>query len=623
VGRIPEEKLEEVLRATDLVALIQQYVPLKPSGRGFTALCPFHREKTPSFHVNPERQIFKCFGCGIAGSAFRFLQEHEKLEFPEAVELLARRAGIRLETRSAASADSGLPLLTQALDFACSFFAERLRSPAGAGARTYLASRRIPDALAAEFRLGFAPPDGRSLMTAAEKAGLARPVLVRAGLVYDGGNGLPPRDMFRGRLVFPIHDALGRVVAFGARALDDSKPKYLNTPETPLFRKSRLLYGLHLAKPELREDAPLILVEGYTDVMAVRAAGLPNVAAPLGTAFTREHVQLIRRYTQRVVLLFDGDSAGVQAAERAADLLFQEDLDGAVAPLPEGVDPADYVFSGHGEDLRARVADAQGLFAFLTDLARRRFPVATVEGKARAADHLLAHIAKVENPIKRDLYLREAAHALGVDEGRLRARGQRASARGAAAPAAARPAAGGAGAPSPATRAARELLTAVLAAPDLAARAVAEVPLREIEDEGARALLSVIYAEAESGGTLDAAALAARLTDPALEALLADALEDVDVRRARGGEQARFEELYEGAREFWARRRRQADWARIRTEMSAALERGTDEQVESLLRLAPGVRRGDATSPSPVDSTIKDAASRDGGAPRHGPVVGR
>jgi hypothetical protein len=163
----------------------------------------------------------------------------------------------------------------------------------------------------------------------------------------------------------------------------------------------------------------------------------------------------------------------------------------------------------------------------------------------------------------------------------------------------------------------------VLAAPDLAARAVAEVPLREIEDEGARALLSVIYAEAESGGTLDAAALAARLTDPALEALLADALEDVDVRRARGGEQARFEELYEGAREFWARRRRQADWARIRTEMSAALERGTDEQVESLLRLAPGVRRGDATSPSPVDSTIKDAASRDGGAPRHGPVVGR
>jgi len=610
VGRIPDEKLEEILRATDIVALIQQYVPLKPSGRGFTALCPFHREKTPSFHVNPERQIFKCFGCGLAGSAFRFLQEHEKLEFPEAVELLARRAGIRLETRSASGADSGLPLLTQALDFACAFFTERLRSAAGSGARAYLASRRIPEALVAEFRLGFAPSDGRSLMTAAEGSGLARPVLVRAGLLYDGGT-LPPRDMFRGRLVFPIHDALGRVVAFGARALDDSKPKYLNTPETPLFRKSRLLYGLHLAKAALKDDAPLILVEGYTDVMAVRAAGLPNVAAPLGTAFTREHALLIRRYTQRVVLLFDGDSAGVQAAERAADLLFQEDLDGAVALLPEGVDPADHVFSGHAEDLRQRVAAAQGLFAFLTHFALRRFPVATVEGKARAADHLLAHLGKVENPIKRDLYLREAAHALGVDEGRLRTRGLRGpSGRAAATSATPRPAAGP-GAPAPETRAARELLTAVLAAPELAARAVAEVPLREIEDEGARALLSVVYAEVESGGALDAASLAARLREPALETLLADVLDDVDARRARGGERARFEELYEGAREFWGRRRRQSDWARIRTEMSAALERGTEEQVESLLRLAPGVRRGDPKTPSSVDSASRDAAARE------------
>ncbi|HYC76047.1 MAG TPA: DNA primase, partial [Planctomycetota bacterium] len=413
-----DETVERVRAATDIVDLVSRYVPLRRAGGAFKGLCPFHQEKSPSFHVNPQRQIFKCFGCGQGGDVFSFLMKLEKATFPDALRQLAERAGIPLKpaTPEESRRRDARQELYRALDWAQRVFARDLRGPAGAACLAYVESRGIDATPREEFGLGYARGGGRALVEYAAKQGVPVDLLERAGLVLkrDGGGWY---DRFRDRLTFPIRDRQGRVVAFGARSLDGSEPKYLNSPETDLFQKGRTLYGLDLLRTHRREQ-PVLVMEGYTDVIMARQAGLTGAVATLGTAFTPAHAVLLRAHADRVVLLYDGDAAGLDAAARAAPLLLDEGLSGGldlrVATLPDGEDPCDF-FVRRGA---AGLAELEGFVVELADFLLSRLAaghdLGSLAGKRRAADEAARWAAHVRDGVSRAAFAERAARALGV-----------------------------------------------------------------------------------------------------------------------------------------------------------------------------------------------------------------
>jgi DNA primase len=307
------EIIDRVRDATDIVALVSRHVALKRAGKTWKGLCPVHQEKTPSFTVNPARGIFKCFGCGEGGDAFRFLMAHEKLSFPEAIELLAAEAGIPLPKRTptAEAEESVYP----ALEWAVGVYRRELQGPRGEPARALLARRGLDGATVERFGLGFAPPGWSHLLDTARGRYTPR-VLIRGGLLLEGDRG--PYDRFRNRLMIPIRSALGRAIGFGARALGDEEPKYLNSPETEVFHKGRVLFGLAEARDALRETGDVVVVEGYMDALALSQFGVGHVVASCGTAFTEDQARILRRYVERAVMLFDGDAAGIRAAWKSA-----------------------------------------------------------------------------------------------------------------------------------------------------------------------------------------------------------------------------------------------------------------------------------------------------------------
>jgi DNA primase len=335
---IKQEAIEQVRTQTDIVQLIGGYVPLKKAGRYYKGLCPFHSERTPSFHVNQERQTYHCFGCGTGGTAINFVMVTEKLEFPEAVKFLAKRLGITVETEQASGKNQALYGIC---DQVCQFFEQQL--PKTPAAVAYVEKRGLSAETVRRFRLGFAPA-GNILRGQAKRRGWSDETLVQAGLLRavegQGVTGLV--DWFHGRLMFPIFSLSGKVIAFGGRVLDDSEPKYLNSPETAVFRKGDSLYGIFQAKGYIREQIP-ILVEGNFDMLSLVNSGINNVVAPLGTAFTPSQAQLLRRYNPRITVCFDGDNAGRKAARRVTETLLAAGIEPQVALLPDGTDPDSYV----------------------------------------------------------------------------------------------------------------------------------------------------------------------------------------------------------------------------------------------------------------------------------------
>lgn len=421
---IPEETIEAVKAASDIVEVVGEHVQLRKSGSNWVGLCPFHNEKTPSFNVNPARQIYHCFGCGEGGGAIKFLQEIDKVSFPEAVRFLAERAGITIPTAGRSDADDERnDRLFRANELAAMYFHHKLRQPSGADALRYLHKRGLTDATIDEFRVGYAPQGWTNFLDVAGKRGFPPAVLEEAGLASRRQRGEGHYDRFRDRVIFPITNLSGRPIAFGARALRaDDNPKYLNSPETPIYHKSNVMYGMSRARDAIRRSSTAIVVEGYMDVVALVQAGVENVIASSGTALTAQHAKHLARFAERVVLLFDGDDAGGTAAARGLEILLGTDLDTRIVTLPAGLDPDSFVRRDRGpEELQALVDDAPPALDVYLDRMAAGVDMDSVTGRARALEHLVPLIAECKDEVRRSLMIRRAAQRLDVDEGALRA----------------------------------------------------------------------------------------------------------------------------------------------------------------------------------------------------------
>ncbi|NOX45119.1 MAG: DNA primase [Caldiserica bacterium] len=398
--------LEEIREKVDIVELISRYVALKPSGKGYKGRCPFHPDDTPSFYVSPEKKLWHCFGCGAGGDAIGFLMRIERLSFREALERLAAELGVELR----ASGERQRLLKVNAA--AAAFFHEMLGAPEGRAAQEYLLSRGMGPETWDRYGLGYAPSSGDALLSALSRFGLAD--LERLGLIVRGDRGY--RDRFVDRVIFPIRDELGRPVAFAGRSLSGAEPKYLNSPNTPLFTKGTLLYGLDLAKEAIRSSGRAVLVEGYTDVISLQVAGIREAVCSMGTALTEAQARRLARYAREVVLAYDADAAGEASALRGIGILLDAGLEVRVAPLPEGEDPDSLVRSRGVAALHAAIAEAVEFHDFLLELLPRRFDLSSLRGKEEALELVRSLWEHVKNPLLRREWARRLALLLDLPE---------------------------------------------------------------------------------------------------------------------------------------------------------------------------------------------------------------
>jgi len=415
--RFDDNKIEEIKSRVDIVELASEYLTLKKAGRNFIGLCPFHQEKTPSFTVNRDKQIFYCFGCGEGGNVITFLMKIADKTFPEAIKDLAEKTGVvlppMLSGKESRQKDSLKESIINLNLRAVQHFSRNLSSGAGKIAREYLQNRGISEETIKQFRLGYVPDTWRSLADYLEGSGLSLKLAEQAGLVIAGKEG-SFYDRFRGRLVFPIENVFGEVVAFGGRILENGEPKYLNSPESPVYIKGKNLYGLNKAKEEIRKKGFALIVEGYFDLISLWNAGIGNVVATLGTALTREHLELLRRYTVEVVALFDPDEAGRKALDRSLELFLSMRMRARALILPEGCDPDDYV-KKHGKDeLNELIAHAPAISDYYIDNVLGGGK--TFEDKRDMIKTAMEFINKIDDEIEKNLFIKRIAEKLGINQ---------------------------------------------------------------------------------------------------------------------------------------------------------------------------------------------------------------
>jgi DNA primase len=423
-GRIRDEDVAAVRERTDIVKLVSGYLTLKKAGHDrFVGLCPFHTEKTPSFGVSPSKGLYHCFGCGKGGDAIGFLRDVEHLEFAEAVERLAKDAGVTLRYEGDTPAERRVASKRQALVRANEaafelYHRTLLEAKEGEEARAYLETRGIDREVAAEFEIGYAPGHPDFLLRRLVKS-LSAELLVEAGLALQDQEG-NVRDRFRRRITFPVHDLAGKAVGIGARILPGGRedgPKYLNSPETPVYRKAEVLYNLQRAKASATRSGELFLVEGYTDVIAMVHAGVTNTVATCGTALGEGHFRLASRFAQRMVLAFDSDDAGARAAERAFEFVERFPVQPVVLILPEGLDPADFVDQHGGEALRELAAGAVPLVEYMVRRTVGRHDLSTIEGQSAAVAAAVPLLEQLGDPVRQSEYAHLLAELAGVSEG--------------------------------------------------------------------------------------------------------------------------------------------------------------------------------------------------------------
>jgi len=415
---IPQETIDEIQAKIDIVDVISGRIPLKKIGRSFKALCPFHHEKTPSFIVSPDKQIYHCFGCGAGGNAFSFLMKYDNLEFPEAVEQLAEKAGVTLPRHASAKDESSLSnQLYKINELACGFFQQTLAN--NSSAREYLISRGMGDETLKNFRIGYAPNAWDALLSFFKNKGFSGAVLEKAGLVIANDKG-GWYDRFRNRIIFPISDLKQRILGFGGRVLDVSLPKYINSPETHIYSKGKNLYGLNFSKEYIRKSGFCLIVEGYLDYVIPYQAGIRSLIATLGTALTVEQVKLLKRFTQTVITVYDPDEAGEAASFKALDLFLDEGVNIYIAELTAGYDPDSYIRKFGAEEFKDLIKKSKNLFDYKLEKLERRFDITSANGKTRIAGEMLPTIARIKNAVLKSNLVKRLSERLSVDEESVR-----------------------------------------------------------------------------------------------------------------------------------------------------------------------------------------------------------
>ncbi len=567
--------VEQVKSSVDIVHLVGEYVRLKKMGSRYVGLCPFHAERTPSFGVNAVHQYYKCFGCGAGGDIFNFVMQLEGVTFFEALKSIAERHGIPMPKRAEyADAESKQrAALLQMQETAARLFQSNLKGPMGAAAREYLAGRGVGGEQIAEFGLGLAADSWDQLTRTLEREGYSPDLFENSGLVGKRQEGGGFYDRFRGRLMFPIQDESGRTIGFGGRALKDGEePKYLNSPETPLYRKSCTLYNLHRAKAAVRKLDRVALVEGYMDVIGVYAAGVQEVVASCGTALTNAQVRALKRHTGRIVVNFDSDAAGANAAQRSLEMLLEEGMRVRVLELGGGLDPDEYVKQLGADAYRAALEQAPQYYFWLADRARKKFDLRAAEGRMDAWKELLPAVERIHDKIERAAVAKDMASYLGVDENLVLERFRRA---GRTEPAARRREIA-----APANE--RFLLEALLRSEE--ARAEVLPALRELEAVQrfkTRGIFEALFAAAASGEAL---------TFSNLEGRLGDADKDLLSRLLLADEGSEDNAALEQARDClraFRRQDRELRRSHLKAEIQAA-ERGGD--LAEALRLSGRLR---------------------------------
>jgi DNA primase len=510
MGRFAPDKLEELRERASIIEVIGTHVRLKRVGRNYVGLCPFHNEKTPSFSVNGERGFFHCFGCGAGGTVFDFVMRLEGLTFPETVQSLARRYGVTLPEahEPGGPAPGEREAMYRANEFAAAYFSHILwKTPSGETVHGYLRSRAIADEIARAFGLGLSPAQAGSLASALKRRNLIDGA-VKAGLIRRDGGAM--RELFIGRLMFPIRNAQGRVIAFGGRVLDDRLPKYINSPESPIYSKARSLYGLYEARQALARADRAIVVEGYFDAIAVSQAGFKEVVASLGTSLTVEQLRLLSRYTRNVIASFDGDEAGRKASLRALEVFLAAGLLGRGIFIPAGFDPDTLIQKRGAQSFGELLERAELLINFFV---REEAAAAgsSLERRARAAERVAEILRQVANPFEFDLLARKASAMLGVNEEVFRNQGRK-PARPAARAGAAAPAATTSATRDAAAQAELGIVSIAIARSELRAEIAEAGYVGEFRDQEMALLLDGICHLEESGGSIDEW-LAERITD--------------------------------------------------------------------------------------------------------------
>ncbi len=417
------EIIDQIRQAANIVELASQYTTLKRAGRRHVGLCPFHSEKTPSFTVDDEKQLFHCFGCGTGGDVFTLVMEKENLSFPEAVRYLAEKYDIPLPERRRLSPQYKKleEQIQKITEDALAFFRKNLHNTGeGKKALSYLQKRQISDEIIQKFKIGYAMNSWDSLISAFHRQTISSKDLEKAGLAIFNQAKNSYYDRFRGRIIFPIFSESGKVVAFGGRSLFDAEPKYLNSPDTPIYTKGRLLYGLNFCKESIRKAQEIIMVEGYTDLVALYQAGITNLAAPLGTSLTSDQIYLAKKYAGKLIVSFDGDAAGTKAASRAVSLGFEKGMQISILRLPEGYDP-DSLIKKEGIDAFNKLKNESipGL-KFLIQFQKKGMKSQVPEEKTKLVKNITDELGKIPDLIVRDDYIKQTAEYLLVDEGLLR-----------------------------------------------------------------------------------------------------------------------------------------------------------------------------------------------------------
>ena len=573
MARIPDMVIDEIQARADIAELIGRYVPLKRAGQHFKANCPFHKEKTPSFMVNTNKQIFHCFGCGVGGNIFSFLMQHDRLTFPEAVRQVADQVGVAIPEQAPSDNARSLERLATLMEKVCGYFERNLQAgDAGKSAQAYLRERGLSEATQRTFRLGLAPAGWDHLLQAAGKTGVTPEQLEGAGLLVKGKSGY--YDRFRHRLMFSIVDVRGRVVGFGGRSLDAQEPKYLNSPETALYTKGRHLFGLAQAKEAILKTRTAVLVEGYFDCVVLSGVGIAHVVSPLGTALTADQARLLKRYAEQVVLAFDPDAAGETATLRGIDLLVEAGLQVQVAQLPDGLDPDECVLRHGRERVEQWLANGVSILEFLLQMAVKQHPSHSIEQKVRAAQFVLPTIAKMPNAMLRSECVRVVGERLQLNEQAILEELAKVQPRSMTRP---QPIQRQASLSQPVAAGPERLLTALLLDEPIRWKQVkARVSLDQIDDPSLRRVVGLIDELDTAAGGVTAAQVASRLSSEGQDGLVAELMASVE------SVQAKDVAMEECMRRLHTRSRDRM-LEQLRRDLRTAEESGVESDVRRLL----------------------------------------
>jgi len=422
MGRIPQGTIDQILDRLDIVEVVSDYIQLKKAGQNFKACCPFHGEKTPSFTVSPAKQIYHCFGCGAGGNSIGFVMEHEKMSFPEAVRMLADRAGVEVPEYDNGNSETSalISKLYEVNSIAASFYQNNLWSEKGKKVLEYLKKRGFTDETLKEFRVGYAPDGWEGLKNYCSSKKISPALLRQAGLTIQSSKGKGDYDRFRNRITFPIFNERGSVAAFGARVLDDSLPKYVNSPETTIYNKSGILFGLNFSKKSIREKGFVLVVEGYMDVIIPFQHGITNVVAASGTALTSRQAMILKKCTDTAVMVFDSDQAGEAASLRGMDILVANGMNVRIASLPEGEDPDSMIRKNGVEAFKEFISNAKDLFDYKADLLIKKNGIKNIRDKSKIINEMFPTISLVNDEVIKSEYLTKLAEKLKVHEDSLR-----------------------------------------------------------------------------------------------------------------------------------------------------------------------------------------------------------